>query len=423
MVSSNAKEQSIEKSGMAISTGCGETNYFPYISIKQSAKVLPTFVIALEHSIQESFSSEDLDKIQPELEILLSKVALRFKVLRTDYDLLDKDEKRFERRGKHAEKNPLSGKRKREEKKTKTAVLKYPNLKSNQFYFGHYQKNSYSDPTDFLSQQLKQQKILVPKNDILNKFWLSVEPFCMPITNEDLRLLDDLLDQYCGRSVPAIPDLGKDYNIAYTVDNMKELNVVPHVSFPNLNMKDTEVLQKSISSSDVYPTGLLTQHVVSALMEEDLKSDMINSYDNYNNLEINCYKPFDMKNEIAVEKCIRKELIAHGMLENEFSGDEEDEVLDEIRRLSSDISAVSVYNQQALKKLREICVCEIARFHFKSNLDIVDTDILESYKNFTFPKSRPKVLSTQEQRTILRITSEQKSWADKLEENNLNFTV
>ena len=33
----------------------------------------------------------------------------------------------------------------------------------------------------------------LPKNNAVNKFWASVEPYCADITNEDLKFLEDLL--------------------------------------------------------------------------------------------------------------------------------------------------------------------------------------------------------------------------------------
>ena len=33
----------------------------------------------------------------------------------------------------------------------------------------------------------------LPKNNAVNKFWASVEPYCADITNEDLKFLEELL--------------------------------------------------------------------------------------------------------------------------------------------------------------------------------------------------------------------------------------
>ena len=33
----------------------------------------------------------------------------------------------------------------------------------------------------------------LPKNNAVNKFWASVEPYCADISNEDLKFLEDLL--------------------------------------------------------------------------------------------------------------------------------------------------------------------------------------------------------------------------------------
>lgn len=44
------------------------------------------------------------------------------------------------------------------------------------------------DASHYQSGQRDNLKLAVPKNDIPNKFWLSVEPYCMPITQEDIKV-------------------------------------------------------------------------------------------------------------------------------------------------------------------------------------------------------------------------------------------
>lgn len=56
------------------------------------------------------------------------------------------------------------------------------------------------------------------RNDTPNKFWLSIEPFTVPITQEDIRLLDVLLEEYSGVLAPQIPELGPHYAAQWGVE-------------------------------------------------------------------------------------------------------------------------------------------------------------------------------------------------------------
>ena len=50
------------------------------------------------------------------------------------------------------------------------------------------------------------------KNDAVNRFWLSVEPYCCDISNEDIKVLEDLLLEHEDDSdFYKVPPLGKHY--------------------------------------------------------------------------------------------------------------------------------------------------------------------------------------------------------------------
>lgn len=54
----------------------------------------------------------------------------------------------------------------------------------------------------------------VPKNDLPDKFWASVEPYCRPITAEDISYLQDLIrtrEEERNSDLYTIPPLGKHY--------------------------------------------------------------------------------------------------------------------------------------------------------------------------------------------------------------------
>lgn len=210
----------------------------PQIRTVDNNKFLPKYHQSLMRCRDEGFPAEELDAVQLELETLLSSVALRYRVLKSEYDSILYDDKSNIKRGKHLEKTPTPsspGKRKRNNdgessgRKPKIPQFKLAKQKLPASASSPAQSQNTDDSQDsfpynmMLAQQPKDQnKLLLPKNDVPNKFWLSVEPYCMTLSNEDLRLLDDLMDQYHGQLVPPIPELGPHYTAAWTADDMKE---------------------------------------------------------------------------------------------------------------------------------------------------------------------------------------------------------
>lgn len=177
---------------------------------KFESKIFFFLLQALSRPHDEPLPVEELDPVQTELESLLSSVALRFRYLKNEYESLDREDKRPKKgvfsAGKPSNLPSQTGKRKRVAKKTTSA-------KNNKHFGGQQAKlsklktNSSHSPARSLHTDgsmdatshpqgasagrignNQNPKLLLPKNDIPNKFWLSVEPYCMPITQEDIKV-------------------------------------------------------------------------------------------------------------------------------------------------------------------------------------------------------------------------------------------
>lgn len=143
--------------------------------------------------------AEDLDAIQLELELLLSTVSQRARALKAEYESLDREDKR-DRKGKYIEKpSSPSTKRKRDEKKFKDGakyfgnqakVVRVKSSSSHSRVVAQHTDDSMDSvpyfPTNYALRE--NPKLVMPKNDTPNKFWLSVEPYCMPISHEDIKV-------------------------------------------------------------------------------------------------------------------------------------------------------------------------------------------------------------------------------------------
>ncbi|XP_020808480.1 transcriptional adapter 3 [Drosophila serrata] len=472
----------------------------PLIRTRDVPRLLPTIATALQRPSDDHLAAEDLDAVQLELEQMLSNVALRTRVLKAEYDSLDKDDKRQDRRkmdrvpgsppcqstmlngllgicgtpstgvgspsgGGGGASSSSNTKRKRDEptgvrkKHSSMTILKQQGGVTGSTK--HQAKNSpianhTDDSMDYLPNlvsasasgsvlphhqpQPQLPKVSVPKNDTPNKFWLSIEPFCMPLTNEDLRLIDDLLEQYRGPLVPPVPPLGPHYSTVWAEEDMKALQPG---GARGKSQNATAMLKKAEGMVEESITGPLTQRLVSALMEESLltlpseqaavgeHSNSTTSSSNENThshssssaaaaaaaASGNFRSLFMLKHGVGIEQRLKKELLDNGLIDpSEFAAHEDvDEVLLEIKRVTAEISSVAQFNSEELKRLRAAASEEIKRIALKRKLDVVDQEILECYKRMLQYRAKRKGHTIEEKQEILRLTNEQRLLADQLE--------
>lgn len=163
----------------------------------------------LARTEDEVMTLEEMDAVQLELEMLLSAVALRYRSLQEESESLDKEDVKAKKKNDKqailaAALGANPGKRKREEagKKGKLGAQQMKLAKlQNALAISPVHSQHTDDSMDGAggSGGIAQSggtvdsptaKILVPKNDVPNKFWLSVEPYCMPLTQEDIRVSD-----------------------------------------------------------------------------------------------------------------------------------------------------------------------------------------------------------------------------------------
>uniref|UniRef100_A0A2M3Z8Q2 Putative histone acetyltransferase pcaf/saga/ada subunit tada3l/ngg1 n=1 Tax=Anopheles braziliensis TaxID=58242 RepID=A0A2M3Z8Q2_9DIPT len=423
----------------------------PHIKTADNLKMLPKYTATLANTTDELVPAEDLDAIQLELELLLSTVALRSRVLKAELDTIDKADERRERKGKHMEKAPSSpGKRKRLEEKQKLR-------ESAGKLIGHQMKMSKikhqastlvppspapsqntddsMDAVPFLPQNHHLQHVggsdsakpIIPKNDTPNKFWLSVEPYCMPISHEDLKLLDDLLEEYSGPLIPPIPELGPHYSTQWAADDIKEeqdcVASTAASKSKSKSMTNGDIGKKEKMMGEGI-TGPLTQRLVSALMDENLHPDS-NSTSNENSnsssdvMHSNSARSAValLKNGISIERRLRKELIEQGILDADDmpKSQQDDEILSEINRVRTELAVIAEYNSNEIRKLQSMAKDEMKRIDVKRKLDRVDQELMECYQKVIAARLKRRPLTKQERDEVYRLTEEQKRLSDQLE--------
>lgn len=123
-----------------------------------------------------------------------------------------------------------------------------------------------------------------------------------------------------------------------------------------------------------------------------------------------------LKNGIDVEMRLKNELIELGILDiNDFPKEKDDEVLNEIKRVRTELESIAEYNLNELKLLRAAAKEEIKRLEIKRKLDLVDQELIEAYKRVWAARQKRTPLTKQEKTEIYRLIEEQKRLGDQLE--------
>ncbi|KFV78420.1 Transcriptional adapter 3, partial [Struthio camelus australis] len=136
----------------------------------------------------------------------------------------------------------------------------------------------------------------IPKNDAPNRFWASVEPYCADLTNEEVRVLEELLKPPEDEAEHyKIPPLGKHYSQRWAQEDLleeqkdgaraaaaadKKKGILGPLT--ELDTKDVDALLKKSEAQheqpeDGCPFGPLTQRLLQALVEENIISPVEDS--------------------------------------------------------------------------------------------------------------------------------------------------
>lgn len=135
-----------------------------------------------------------------------------------------------------------------------------------------------------------------------------------------------------------------------------------------------------------------------------------------------------LKNGIAAERRIRKELIEQGILEAKDGivpsvvvggviekQEDVDEVFEEIQKVRSDLMTIAESNTSQLTTLKEVAHHELKRLEIKRKLDDVDHEIVEQNKRVQMAKQKGRALSKSEREEIFRLIEKQKKLSNELD--------
>ncbi|XP_061213202.1 transcriptional adapter 3 isoform X1 [Neopsephotus bourkii] len=187
-------------------------------------KVCPRYTAVLARSEDDGIGIEELDTLQLELETLLSSASRRLRVLEAETQILtDWQDKKGDRRFLKLSKehdvgtSVKHGKPKKQKLEGKGGHGTGPGPgrpKSKNLQPKIQEYEFQDDPIDVPR---------IPKNDAPNRFWASVEPYCADLTNEEVRVLEELLKPPEDEAEHyKIPPLGKHYSQRWAQEDLLE---------------------------------------------------------------------------------------------------------------------------------------------------------------------------------------------------------
>ncbi|XP_053384226.1 transcriptional adapter 3-B-like isoform X2 [Mercenaria mercenaria] len=405
---------------------------FPDLEPVDHVKQCPRYTAILSRGEGETVGLEELDVIQADLETLLANAGKRLKVLENEMQLLTNwQEKSGEikpvgkvKGGKVQPETPSKRSKAAEDKPSKK--FKETSGKASTVLSGGKLKTKLSQvkPPDHVDH-LEPNPIEIPKlpkNNAVNKFWTSVEPYCADISNDDIKFLEELIRSHEDDSEYfKVPSLGMHYTEKWAEEDLiEEQKQGSKISDKRNGVADTNgatTLLKTAEAGlhDESPFGPLTQRLVSALIEENIMTpiddEMDDVYPEDESLNESAAispkelaKQLNLGNPSHLEKRIKRELEEQGILdfEEDDEDDENDEILRELRAKQAELKVICQHNIMSTKRLYKLAKEEMAKQELKRKLAVSDSEVMDAYRKVQLTKQKKKTPTKKERDAVIK---------------------
>ncbi|XP_013085123.2 transcriptional adapter 3-A-like [Biomphalaria glabrata] len=408
-------------------------------------------------------SLEELDQLQADIEILLASVGKRLRQLGSENNILaswpeKKDGKKSvgkgpetpsrsstptKRKGTPTDERERSSSKKFKDSNGRPSQPSTPTSGPRSKGKNSQSKGQSEDPTGSDTSISETPK--VPKNDAVNRFWLSVEPFCAPISTDDLRVIEEMLKAHEDEvEYMKIPPLGVHYTQRWAEEDLleeqsdgsritekKKSSVHASNGVNGTTNSDAATLLKKAEYKkydyfmDDSPFGPLTQRLISALIEDNLMTPIDDSMTDTAECADEApaisprmlAKQLNIGNPATLERRIRKELEEQGILEKEAEEEDDpnDEILAELRKKQQELRAISQQNVNILKSLYRQGQEDMARQDLKKKLQAVDADVMDAYRKIQIARQKKKSPTKKEKETIMKVLKDREALIKALE--------
>lgn len=393
-------------------------------------KKLPCFQKVLSRYSTESVGMNEINNLEAELEMLLSKVTLRSRALRKEANIFTAGEKLNNSRKKKGK----SVKKKKEPATTSSSHLDphlYPsselkNLLSQSLPSSRLEPSTYGHPTHptVCGKVLPDNAQLTDtKNEATSKFWTFVEPYVAEFETEDLKVLDELIAKYDSESTPSIsdiPPLGQLWASKWGEGDLLEEKASGAETCKKLRKAGTGSDQENVKdilnrAEQICTTNKLelpenlVERIVGALVDPDLFPDDTKNNNSHcvsrnikdessdvtepkrRRLNDDDSKPGISNHRASnnntldvhlssLDSRLRRGLSEQFQMRINKADEESDEILVEIFRCQEELRMLCAQNKSSLESLRRRVEVELERQKLKRTLTCVEEEVIEITK-------------------------------------------
>ncbi|XP_043189321.1 transcriptional adapter 3-B-like isoform X2 [Amphibalanus amphitrite] len=363
-----------------------------------------------------SISMEDVDRIQLELEALLSAATIRRKTLSAEIKLINSLDKRRSRPiTTVAPSSPgkLSRSVDRPAKKFKDSLGRAKDatpLKPTKIRISSGPSHPPEHSADILPQIKADPCLPSPpvKNDVPNKFWAAMEQYCGPITAKDVEMLERLsaeeedMEEYL-----SAPPLGKHYTLRWAEEDGT-------ADGESGDDTDSQSGAKAKGKGDDEAAGLgaLTQRLVSGLVEENSNAEDATETEGKETDSVVARPGLSSSVQLStpgqLERRLRKELQNQGLVDDSDgpSAVADDQVLAELERCQARLRTLSAHNASQLERLLRLAKAELQRQELREKLAATDAQVQEAYQAVAAARQRKKSPSKKEREAAWKALKE-----------------
>jgi len=370
-------------------------------------------------------SLDELDGLQQELEAALSAVVVRKRELRQESDVVQNIEK-YRGRKQKGTASPCGWNKRGSKDSGQVHPAKKIKLAGGKPADTGKVKPSKADYDPLENEQIKPLSgttPTTPKNEIPNRFWAFVEPYCAPLTQEDVKFVEEMIKGYSDMGeYYRTPPLGQHYAIRWAKEDLDLEKAKGGDENRDVKEESGSKIAKKEQKADSSPFGELTQRLVQGLMEENLMSQVDDvMVERAREDEVGTRNSFiqslKVSNGDSLERRLRKELEEQGILDpNEDDGDAgHDEVQQELARCQQELRAVSQHNLTQLRRLAKSAREEMARQEVRNRLAEADREVCEAYKKIAASRSKKKSPSKKEKEVAWKAIKDREAILKQLE--------
>lgn len=269
-------------------------------------------------------------------------------------------------------------------------------------------------------QQLQQQdtSLLKLKGEGPDRFWCTVEPYCVDITQSDIDMLEEGIKSYDNmEELFQVPPPGQHYSRRWAGDDLHnergESSRLGEMADPLSDwdkpkdtdeegfdslLKDAEVQKKKTTQY-----GPFTERLIGAFLEDPVSAKTGHSK---SQLLSKINLPTDGPGVQLLEERVKEELLALGLIDSPLAKEEEeeeDEVLAELVKLQTELASVMEYNRDQHEVLLKLAEEEMKRQEVREELKEVEDELKEWLKKVSVNKAKRKSLGRKEKESIWKV--------------------